>query len=219
MWLFRLPGVYKPQPDTWMLVEALRKTCTGPPARVLDVGTGTGALAIAAARLGAREVQAIDVAVNAVWTAMLNAKIRGLPAVRVRRGDVSQAVAGQRFDIVVSNPPYVPGNSIPARGSARAWEAGPEGRAILDPLCAAAPDLLTPEGVLLLVQSALSGIETTMCRLKERRLSSSIVASEVVPFGPIMRKRAETWEALGLIAPGQRHEELVVLHARRAAAE
>ncbi|GAA0504488.1 methyltransferase [Saccharopolyspora subtropica] len=200
-----------------MLVDALRRTCPDPPERVLDIGTGTGVLAIAAARLGARSVHAVDVAANAVWTAMLNAKMRGLSAVRVRRGELPHAVAGQRFDLIVSNPPYVPGNSVPARGRARAWDAGADGRAVLDELCAAAPDLLAADGVLLLVQSALSGVETTMRRLKEVRLSSSIVASEIVPFGPIMRQRAEAWEKQGLIAPGQRHEELVVLHARRTA--
>ncbi|MFD6468931.1 methyltransferase [Streptomyces goshikiensis] len=108
------------------------------------MGTGTGALALQAARRGAR-VTAIDVSWRAVASARLNAVRRRLP-VRVIHGDVAAAVVGTRFDLVISNPPYVPapGAGLPVRGPERAWDAGPDGRAVIDRICTRAPNLLRP---------------------------------------------------------------------------
>ncbi|MGW3141799.1 methyltransferase, partial [Streptomyces sp. NPDC001139] len=89
------PGVYSPQEDTDLLTEALFKEPLPPGADVLDVGTGTGALALAAARRGTR-VTAVDVSWRAVCTARLNARMAGLP-LRIRRGDLFTPVRDQRF--------------------------------------------------------------------------------------------------------------------------
>ncbi|OLT21726.1 hypothetical protein BJF79_46660 [Actinomadura sp. CNU-125] len=58
--LLRPPGVYRPQADTALLADVLRRAGVAAGARVLDVGTGTGAVAVAAARCGAREVVAVE---------------------------------------------------------------------------------------------------------------------------------------------------------------
>ena len=78
---------------------------------------------------------------------------------------------GERFDAIVSNPPYVPAptDELPARGPARAWDAGRDGRALLDRICAQAPDHLRPGGVLLVVHSSLLGYERTAELLSARR--------------------------------------------------
>ncbi|MFV2172963.1 HemK2/MTQ2 family protein methyltransferase [Actinomadura sp. LOL_016] len=214
--LLRPPGVYRPQTDTALLADVLSRAGVAAGARVLDLGTGTGAVAMAAARCGAREVVAVDVAAAAVLAARVNARLRNLP-VRVLRGDLFAPVAGERFDVIVANPPYVIGDAVPeaVHGRARAWEAGPRGRAVLDRICAQAPSHLTPGGTLLLVQSALSGVAATLVALRGAGTRPVVAARRDEPFGPVMRRRAARLEARGAVERGQRREELVVVRADR----
>ncbi|RAY17181.1 methyltransferase [Actinomadura craniellae] len=216
VWLLRPPGVYRPQGDTFLLAAAFRDAAPPAGARVLDVCTGTGALALAAARHTGARVTAIDVSARAVYTARLNARLRGL-RVRALRGDLLAPVADESFDVILANPPYVPGPDVspPRHGRSRAWEAGPHGRLLLDRICAGAPPLLARGGTLLLVHSALCGIRTTLASLRAAGLKAAVIARRPEPFGPVMRTRAARLEAHGLIAPGQRHEELVVIRADR----
>jgi len=99
------PGVLCPRPDTEILCEeALRhitKRC-----RVLDIGTGSGALAIALAKLGGCSVTAVDVSDTALRVAEENAQRNGAD-VRFVRSDCFSALAGEVFDVIVSNPPYI----------------------------------------------------------------------------------------------------------------
>ncbi|MFF7726704.1 HemK2/MTQ2 family protein methyltransferase [Streptomyces sp. NPDC008001] len=216
MWLLSPPGVYAPQEDTRLLEAALRREPLPPAARVLDVCTGSGALAIAASRHGAAHVTAVDVSARAVLTARLN----GLLArrrIRTVRGDLLAPVAGERFDLVLANPPYVPGPSAghPPRGPARAHDAGEDGRVVLDRLCTGVPSVLRPSGVLLLVQSALSEADRTLALLAAAGLDARISDRALVPLGPVIRARAGWLRDRGLLAPGQDKEELVVIRARR----
>lgn len=207
--------MYAPQDDTDLLVEAMGAAAISAGARVLDIGTGTGALAIAAIRAGAAEVTGVDVSRRAVWTARVNAALRRMP-VRVRLGNALEVVADERFDLVLANPPYVPAASAcAATGPARAWDAGLDGRQLLDPLCARMFDLLTPGGVLLMVHSALCGVDSTLRQLRDCGMKASVVQRRSIPFGPVMRGRIEYLESNGLIEPGQRHEELVVIRGDR----
>ncbi|HEX2312488.1 MAG TPA: methyltransferase, partial [Thermomonospora sp.] len=107
MLILRPPGVYPPQGDTVLLADALREAGVPPGARVLDVCTGTGVVALAAALGGARSVTATDISARAVLAARLNARLRG-HSVRVLRGDLVGPVAGEEFDVITANPPYVP---------------------------------------------------------------------------------------------------------------
>lgn len=178
---------------------------------MLDLGTGTGALAVTAALRGAT-VTAVDVSSLALAATWINARCRSL-RVRVRRGDLGAPVAGERFDIVLCNPPYVPGEgaTLPRRGRCRAWDAGLDGRALLDRVCTEVPRLLAPGGQLLLVQSAFCGVDRTLDALTAAGLAAEVVHRCVQPFGPVLRLRAALLEARGLIRPGQRDEELVVI--------
>lgn len=215
--LLRAPSVYRAQGDTWLLAEVLRREPAVAGGRVLDVCAGSGALAVAAARLGAAEVTATDVSRRAVASSWLNARARGL-SVRVRRGDLFEPVEGERFDVIVANPPYVPARAAcpPLGGAARAWDAGVDGRAVIDRLCREAPPHLAPGGILLIVFSALCGTELTVQRLRSAGLDVCIVARRTEPFGRVMNGRVSLLEARELITPGQRHEELVVVRAQAA---
>jgi release factor glutamine methyltransferase len=205
-----LPGVFRPISDTWLLADALERELA-PGARVLDLCSGSGALAIRAALAGA-EATAVDVSRRAVLTIRLNAALNGV-RVDARRGDLFEAVDGQRFDAIVSNPPYVPASTdqLPARGLARAWDAGRDGRALLDRICAGAAEHLNPGGVILLVHSSLLGYEPTAEALGG--LAVDIAACERGPLGPLMRAR----RAEGLI-PRVHEEDVLVVRARNTAA-
>jgi release factor glutamine methyltransferase len=181
-------------------------------ARLLDLGTGSGAVAVAARR-GVR-VTAVDISWRAVATAWLNG-LAHRRLLRVRKGDLLNAVAGDLFDVVVSNPPYVPSPGIPARGRARAWDAGPTGRLWLDRICAEAPAVLKPAGVLLLVHSSLADVPETVRRLEEGGLIVRTVGRVSQRFGPVTGSRAEWLERQGLLAEGERHEEMVVIRGVR----
>lgn len=216
--LLRLPGVYPPQEDTWLLAEALATEDLGRDSRVLDLCTGTGALSLRAAELGAGHVTAVDISRRAVATTRLNAIVHR-HWIRVIRGDLIAPVQDHSFDLVISNPPYVPAHDdvLPTRGVERAWDAGMDGRMLLDRICTHAPRVLARSGVLLIAQSVLSGIEKTQSMLEEQGLSVEVVARAEIPFGRVLSARTELFEARGLIAPGQHTEEIVVIRAAKPA--
>jgi release factor glutamine methyltransferase len=218
MRLVVVPGVFRPRSDSWMLTESLRELSRGTPFEALDLCTGSGVVAIAAARLGGN-VTAVDVSRRSVACVRLNALLNGVARrVRAVRGDLLAAVDGRSFDVIASNPPYVPSDedSPPARGPARAWKAGSDGRLVLDRICAEAPARLRPGGSLLLVHSSLCGTDTTLDRLRAAGLEARVVRRERGPLGPLMLERAAELERRGVLAPGQRDEEVVVIEGRRA---
>lgn len=217
MRLLRLPGVFRPPTDTWMLASVLRDEIThnGQAAEVLDLCTGTGALAIVAAQAGA-ETTAIDISRRSLLNVRLNAALNGV-RVRPLRGDLLGPVAGRQFDVIVTNPPYVPApdERLPDRGLERAWQAGLDGRVLIDRICAEAPPHLKPGGALLIVQSTVNGEERTHELLAEHDLETDTPFRERGAFGPLMTRMAPELEERGLIAVGQRTEEVVVVRGRR----
>jgi release factor glutamine methyltransferase len=210
------PGVFRPISDTWLLAEALDREPLPLRARVLDLCSGSGVLAVRAALTARREVTAVDVSRRAVAAVRLNAALNGVH-VRARRGDLLGAVAGERYHAIVSNPPYVPAptHALPARGPARAWDAGRDGRALLDRICEAAPAHLEPGGVVLLVHSSLLGVEPTLDALRVGGLEASVAARERGPLGPLMNGRRALLEARGLLPQGAREEVVVVVRGRK----
>ena len=220
--MWRLPGVYAPQGDTWVLADLLceevaARRAAGPagPA-VVDLCTGTGALAISAALAGAGPVHAVDISRRAALAARVNARRAGV-AVQVHQGDVDRApalVGGRRFDVVVSNPPYVPStDDAQPRGAARAWDAGADGRLVLDRICVRAPELLAPSGALLLVHSEVSDVDRTLDALRGSGLQAAEVGRTEVPFGPVMRARHGELRDRGLLAEDAAAETLVLVRA------
>jgi release factor glutamine methyltransferase len=204
-----------------MLVQQIKAQRLPRDASALDLCTGSGVLAIAAAQAGCRDVVAVDVSRRAVLAVRLNATLNRV-RVRVRavRGDLFDAVEGQRFDLIVSNPPYLPSpdGELPTRGLARAWEAGHDGRAVLDRLCAEAYAHLNPRGVMLLVHSELCGERATLDALQRTGLIAEVAFRHQGRLGPIMRERAAWLHEQGLLRdPVGQSEEMLVVKAERPA--
>jgi release factor glutamine methyltransferase len=154
------PAVLIPRPETEHSVEkviALCRELEGP--RVVDVGTGSGAIAVALAHeLQHADVIATDISLEALAIARANADRNGVAdRVRFLEGDLLAPVAGERFDIVVSNPPYV---STDDRANldveVREYEphtalfAGADGLAIYRRLIPQAMEVLVPGGHIVL---------------------------------------------------------------------
>jgi release factor glutamine methyltransferase len=212
-------GVYAPQHDSELLTEVLQHTGLARGSRVADLCTGSGVAAISAALQGAADVMAFDVSAQAVRCARANALSAGV-RVDVRLGTWSRAVECGPFDLVVCNPPYVPEppggdvEVIPSHaGPAASFNAGIDGRLVLDPLCAAAPDLLGPDGTLLIVHSEFSDVDASLAVLRRSGLKSAVIARQWVPFGPVLTARAGWLQRIGLLERGRRIEELVVIRA------
>lgn len=213
------PGVYAPQHDSHLLIDAMASEVALENRTVLDLCTGTGIVAIAAAQLGAHSVTAIDISRRAIRCARRNARASGV-RIQARVGGLYEALARGPYDIVVCNPPYVPaaegdGPSLQDPGPSQAWDAGPEGRMMLDPLCDSASRLLSGDGVMLIVQSEFADPERSIRMLRRRRIYAETVMAQKVPFGPVLHDRASWMESAGLIPVGCREEELIVIRGEK----
>jgi release factor glutamine methyltransferase len=147
-----------PRPETELLVElALRQVPIDEASRVLDLGTGTGAIALALAHERANaEVTAIDADARTLAVAKKNAARLGLSRVRFLIGDWFSAVRDERFDVIVSNPPYIADDDPHLlQGDLRyeprsALASGADGLDALRVIAAESPGHLQPRGWLLL---------------------------------------------------------------------
>lgn len=147
-----------PRPETERLLELLGETLTSPPRRVLDLGTGSGALALGLARLYPEaEVTATDISRDALDLAAENVAAGGLAGrVRLVESDWFAApVIGTGYDLIASNPPYLSGAEVEgATPEVREFEPrgaltpGPSGIESLNRIVPEAHGRLSPGGVL-----------------------------------------------------------------------
>lgn len=103
------PAVLIPRPETELLVElALERLPADRPCRVLDLGSGSGAVAVTLAlHRPQAEVVAVDQSAPALEVAQENAQRLGAGNLRLIQGDWYSALDGEKFDLIVSNPPYI----------------------------------------------------------------------------------------------------------------
>lgn len=211
-------NVYLPQHDSRLLIDTMHRCCHPAGMRVADLCTGSGVAAIAASGAGADSVVAFDTSRAAIAAARANARLAESP-IDARLGSWSAALELEPFDLVLCNPPYVPEPAsrepviVGAGGPPTSFNAGPDGRRILDPLCAAAPALLKRGGTLLIVQSEFADVASSVAALRDGGLQTAVVARRTIPFGPVMTARARWLEDTGRLTPGRRTEELAAIKA------
>ena len=152
------PAVLIPRPETELLVElALERVADGRAPSILDLGTGSGCIAVTLAKLRPlARIVAVDVSPEALAVARENAAQHGVGHIEFREGNWFAPVAGRRFDLVVANPPYV-GESDPHIGIGdprfeprTALAAGSDGLEMLRNIVADAPNHLCAAGTLFL---------------------------------------------------------------------
>jgi len=149
-----------PRPETETLVEqALLLIPRDRPCRILDLGTGSGAIAIAIASERPNcEIVATDASKDALEVAKENAKQHGLDNIRFVEGSWTEPVADKSFDFVVANPPYVRDDD-PALDELRyeprsALAAGPDGLDAITKIAEDAGKILAANGALFLEHGA-----------------------------------------------------------------
>jgi len=180
-----------PRPETEVLVgEVLAWAKRHDAATALDIGTGSGAIALSLATEGAFErVVAVDLSPDALDVARENAAARGA-TVELREGSLFDAVAGERFDVVVSNPPYVGEREREGLDAeVRDWEpaaalfAGTDGLDLIAELVSRAPDHLT-DGALLALEigeaqaPAVTGLIRATGRFGEPRVRRDLAGRD-----------------------------------------
>lgn len=152
------PATLIPRPETERLVElALERLPEGVPLRIADLGTGSGAIALAlASERPLAQIVATDMSGDAIAVAAGNARQHGLTNVAFRQGSWHAPLAGERFDLIASNPPYIASDDPHlAQGDLRfepatALASGHDGLDDIRLIIAGAPAHLQPGGWLLM---------------------------------------------------------------------
>jgi len=177
-------SVYEPAEDTFLLAETVD---VKPGEIALDVGTGTGIIALLMARK-AKHVLGVDVNPKAIELARKNALLNGIENVEFRLSDLFENVEGE-FDVVTFNAPYLPGE--PEEPIDLALVGGETGREVIDRFIREVPDYLTENGRVYLVQSSITGIEETLEMFQKAGLRARVLAKRHLFFEDIVVVLAE----------------------------
>jgi release factor glutamine methyltransferase len=192
--LFRIPdGVQPPKAGSRFFCRHLSVRAGE---HVLELGAGLGLAAVLAAKAGA-VVVATDVVPAAITAVRANAALNGV-TVDARLGDCYAPVAGERFDLVCSNPPQMPTPPGADRADAQAAadNGGLDGWALLDRIVAGAPEHLAPRGRLVFTIFDFLGLKTALAKVEAAGLVPSVLARETQAFPRIGYERLDHLRAM-----------------------
>jgi len=175
--------VYEPADDTFLLAKNLLVKKSD---NVLEIGTGTGIIAIIASKK-VKRVVAVDINRYAVECAKKNSEIN-LARVDIRWGDLFDPVDEEKFDLILFNTPYLPieDDELVDDELEAAWNGGKDGRFVINRFIEGLVEHLNPAGRIQLVQSSLSNVEETTGRLMELGFEVSVTDSERFFFEEIV---------------------------------
>ncbi len=154
--------VYNPSDDSYLLLRCVE---VSPGQSFLEMGAGTGLVALHAAKLGAK-VTAADVNPKAVECTRRNAARNGI-RLEVVRSDLFEKVTGI-FDVIAFNPPYLPGTASSTSWVEKAWAGGEEGSEMALEFLANAWRHLAPGGRIFMVLSSVGGLMSLLKGARER---------------------------------------------------
>lgn len=154
--------VYNPSDDSYLLLKCVE---VSPGESFLEMGAGSGLIALHAAKIGAR-VTAADLNPHAVECARRNAARNGL-RVEVVRSDLFERVDGI-FDVIAFNPPYLPGTASSTSWVEKAWAGGEEGSEMAVKFLESAWRHLAPGGRIFMVLSSVGGLMSLLKAARER---------------------------------------------------
>lgn len=178
--------VYSPNEDSFLLLDYMK---VGKGSYVLDMGTGTGILAIKATLLGASKVVAIDINPFASRCALRNVISKGLKSqISVLTGNLFSSLREDAmFDVILFNPPYLQTKMSEYRRDwlEKSWAGGRDGRAIIDQFIDKLPAHLRSGGLLFLLHPS-RGIRSTIRKLKQMRMDTSVVAKRKLFFEELL---------------------------------
>jgi len=174
-------GVYEPAEDSFLFAENLEVKTGGV---VLDLGTGSGILAVLAARK-AGSVVAVDVNPYAVRCAKSNTKLNRVEdKISFLQANLFSAFdAKAKFDVILFNAPYLPSEKgEDATWIGRSWAGGVSGREVIDRFIFEVPTYLKSNGRILLMQSTLTGVQETINGFSAVNLKATVKATQKLPF-------------------------------------
>ncbi len=185
-----LDGVYEPREDSHLMVSVLEQQDFSGKS-VLDIGTGSGILAYTALDQGADHVTAVDVNPVAVENTWQNLDMHGIDEgnVSVIESDLFTAV-DDRFDVILCNPPYVPGEEELGTMEEQSWQGGDQGRDVIDRFLEVFTAYISRNGEVYLLQSSRNDIDRTLNRFDDQGCDATVVAEKKVPWERLVVIRA-----------------------------
>ncbi|MBN1677167.1 MAG: methyltransferase [Candidatus Thermoplasmatota archaeon] len=154
--------VYNPSDDSYLLLKCVE---VSPDQSLLEMGTGSGLIALHAAKLGAK-VTAADMSPKAVECTRRNAARNNI-RLEVVRSDLFERISGL-FDVIAFNPPYLPGTASSTSWVEKAWAGGEEGSEMAVRFLEQAWRQLAPGGRIYVVLSSIGGLMSLLKTAKQR---------------------------------------------------